>query len=34
MPLLSVVKYTRKLDVPEQKLSKYKEAFDMLDKDE
>ena len=27
------VKYTRKLDVPEDKLSEYKEAFDMFDKD-
>ncbi len=33
MPRRSVVKYTRKLDVPEEKLSEYKEAFDMFDKD-
>lgn len=33
MPRRSIVKYTRKLDVPEEKLSEYKEAFDMFDKD-
>ena len=33
MPRRAVVKYTRKLDVPEEKLSEYKEAFDMFDKD-
>ena len=33
MPRRTEVKYTRKLDVPEDKLSEYKEAFDMFDKD-
>ena len=33
MPRRTEVKYTRKLDVPEDKLSEYKEAFDIFDKD-
>ena len=32
MPKKEVVTYTRKLDIPEEKISEYKEAFDMFDK--
>ena len=33
MPCHTEVKYTSKLDIPEDKLSEYKEAFDIFDKD-
>ena len=32
MPKKEVVTYTRKLDIPEEKIAEYKEAFDMFDK--
>ena len=32
MPKKEVVTYTRKLDIPEEKITEYKEAFDMFDK--
>ena len=33
MPKTKVVTITRKLDIPEDKINEYKEAFDMFDKD-
>ena len=33
MPKTKVVTITRKLDIPEDKIAEYKEAFDMFDKD-
>ena len=33
MPKKEVVTYTRTLDIPEEKIAEYKEAFDMIDKD-
>ncbi len=33
MPKRQVVTYTKKLDIPEDKIAEYKEAFDMFDKD-
>ena len=33
MPKRTSVTYVAKLDVPEEKLSEYREAFDMSDKD-
>ena len=32
MPRKEVVTWTRKLDIPEEKIAEYKEAFDMFDK--
>ena len=32
MPKKEVITYTRKLDIPEEKIAEYKEAFDMFDK--
>ena len=33
MPKKEVITYTKKLDIPEDKIAEYKEAFDMFDKD-
>ena len=33
MPRKEVVTWTRKLDIPEEKIAEYKEAFDMFDRD-
>ena len=33
MPKKEIITYTKKLDIPEEKIAEYKEAFDMIDKD-
>ena len=33
MPKKEIITYTKKLDIPEEKIAEYKEAFDMFDKD-
>lgn len=33
MPKKEIITYTRKLDIPEDKIADYKEAFDMFDKE-
>ena len=33
MPKKAIITYTKKLDIPEDKIAEYKESFDMFDKD-
>ena len=33
MPRKEITTYVKKLDIPEDKIAEYKEAFDMFDKD-